>query len=76
MLAVARDEHAVALQTVNEPPPEEEGMAGGATSAASRGRRRPHRGSERATERPDGRAAECIPADEAGRAEKIATLAY
>ena len=34
MLAVARDEHAVALPTVNEPPPDEEG---------GRGRRRPRR---------------------------------
>ena len=29
MLAMARDEHAVALQTVNEPPPDEDGMGGG-----------------------------------------------
>jgi small subunit ribosomal protein S6 len=29
MLAMARDEHAVALQTVNEPPPDEDGMRGG-----------------------------------------------
>lgn len=28
MLAMARDEHAVALQTVNEPPPDEDGMGG------------------------------------------------
>jgi small subunit ribosomal protein S6 len=29
MLAMARDEHAVALQTVNEPPPDEDGMGMG-----------------------------------------------
>jgi hypothetical protein len=28
MLQLARDEHAVALQTVTEPPPDEEGLIG------------------------------------------------
>jgi small subunit ribosomal protein S6 len=45
MLQVARDEHAVALQTVNEPPAEE---AGGAGENGDRGPRRgpPRRGPE------------------------------
>ncbi len=37
MLAMARDEHAFALPTVNEPPPDEDGMGGG-----ERGERGPH----------------------------------
>ena len=37
MLAMARDEHAVALPTVTEPPPDEDGMGGG-----ERGERGPH----------------------------------
>jgi small subunit ribosomal protein S6 len=39
MLTMARDEHAVALQTVNEPPPEEEGHG----RDEERGRRGPSR---------------------------------
>jgi len=41
MLAVARDEHMVALPTVNEPPPDEEGSVTGEESGerGSRGRR-------------------------------------
>jgi small subunit ribosomal protein S6 len=43
MLTLARDEHAVALQTVNEPPPEEEGTGGGEGD----GERGPRRGPPR-----------------------------
>src|SRR6266852_5628125 len=39
MLAMARDEHAVALQTVNEPPSDDEEMLGG--GGGDRGRRGP-----------------------------------
>jgi small subunit ribosomal protein S6 len=41
MLAMARDEHAVALQTVTEPPPDEDGMGGmgGDDRGGSRSRR-------------------------------------
>jgi small subunit ribosomal protein S6 len=42
MLTMARDEHAVALQTVNEPPPEEEGLEGN-----TEGERGPRRGGPR-----------------------------
>ena len=38
MLAMARDEHAVALQTVTEPPPDEDGMGAAATITATVGR--------------------------------------
>ena len=38
MLAMARDEHAVALLTVNEPPPDEDGMG---RHGRRRSRRRP-----------------------------------
>jgi small subunit ribosomal protein S6 len=38
MLAMARDEHAVALQTVQAPPPEEEGMEGEAEQERPRRR--------------------------------------
>jgi len=41
MLTLARDERAVALQTVNEPPPDEEGTEGG------NGERGPRRGGRR-----------------------------
>lgn len=46
MLTMARDEHAVALQTVNEPPPEEEGLDGNVEGGGDRGPRRgpPRRG--------------------------------
>ena len=44
MLNVARDEHAVALQTVNEPPPDESGMGG------EEGERGPRRGGRRPVE--------------------------
>ncbi len=39
MLAVARDEHMVALPTVNEPPPDEEGAAVGGEERGERGPR-------------------------------------
>jgi small subunit ribosomal protein S6 len=39
MLAMARDEHAVALVTVNEPPPEEEGSESGVDLEGERPRR-------------------------------------
>jgi small subunit ribosomal protein S6 len=39
MLAMARDEHAVALQTVNEPPPDEDGMGMGGEDRGDRGMR-------------------------------------
>jgi hypothetical protein len=39
MLAVARDEHMVALPTVNEPPPEEDGAAAGGSEHGERGAR-------------------------------------
>jgi small subunit ribosomal protein S6 len=42
MLTLARDEHAVALQTVTEPPPEEEGLG-----EAPEGERGPRRGGRR-----------------------------
>jgi small subunit ribosomal protein S6 len=45
MLQLARDEHAVALQTVTEPPPDENGVGGG--EEGERGpRRRPPRPAE------------------------------
>jgi small subunit ribosomal protein S6 len=37
MLTMARDEHAVALQTVNEPPPEDDMMGGGDMDRGRRG---------------------------------------
>ena len=40
MLTMARDEHAVALQTVNEPPPEDDMMGGGDMDRGRRGGRR------------------------------------
>ena len=43
MLQLARDEHAVALQTVNEPPPDEHGGGGG----EGEGERGPRRGPRR-----------------------------
>jgi small subunit ribosomal protein S6 len=45
MLQLARDEHAVALQTVTEPPPDENGMGGG-----EEGERGPRRGGRRPPE--------------------------
>ena len=45
MLTLARDEHAVALQSVNEPPPEEEGRVGD-----GEGERGPRRGGRRPAE--------------------------
>jgi small subunit ribosomal protein S6 len=44
MLTMARDEHAVALQTVTEPPPDENGMGG------EEGDRGPRRGARRMAE--------------------------
>ena len=44
MLQLARDEHAVALQTVTEPPPDENGMGG------EEGDRGPRRGARRMAE--------------------------
>src|SRR5579884_1866304 len=41
MLTLARDEHAVALQTVTEPPPDEEGGEGGEGDRHRRGPRGP-----------------------------------
>ncbi len=46
MLQLARDEHAVALQTVTEPPPDENGMGGG----GEEGERGPRRGTRRPPE--------------------------
>jgi small subunit ribosomal protein S6 len=46
MLQLARDEHAVALQTVTEPPPDENGMGGG----GEEGERGPRRGARRPPE--------------------------
>jgi small subunit ribosomal protein S6 len=46
MLTLARDEHAVALQTVNEPPPEEEGGRPG-EGGVDGGDRGPRRGGPR-----------------------------
>src|SRR5579884_2208306 len=40
MLQLARDEHAVALQTVTEPPPDEEGLGGEELPEGERGHRR------------------------------------
>ena len=46
MLQLARDEHAVALQTVNEPPPDEPGAGGGDGEGERGPRRSPRRGPE------------------------------
>ena len=48
MLAMARDEHAVALQTVNEPPSDDEEMLGGGG-----GDRGPRRGGRRGEDKDD-----------------------
>jgi small subunit ribosomal protein S6 len=49
MLQLARDEHAVALQTVTAPPPDEEGLSGVAESAEVE-REKPRRASRRKEE--------------------------
>jgi small subunit ribosomal protein S6 len=49
MLQLARDEHAVALQTVTEPPPEEDGLGGEDLHETDRGPRRGPRRREEAT---------------------------
>jgi small subunit ribosomal protein S6 len=46
MLQLARDEHAVALQTVTEPPPEENGLGGEEMHDTDRPRRGPRRKEE------------------------------
>jgi small subunit ribosomal protein S6 len=46
MLQLARDEHAVALQTVTEPPPEENGLVGEEGREMERPRRGPRRKEE------------------------------
>jgi small subunit ribosomal protein S6 len=46
MLQLARDEHAVALQTVTEPPPEELGLGGEELHETDRPRRGPRRKEE------------------------------
>jgi small subunit ribosomal protein S6 len=48
MLQLARDEHAVALQTVTEPPPEEDGLGGEELHEHDRGPRRGPRRKEEA----------------------------
>src|SRR6516164_7572083 len=48
MLQLARDEHAVALQTVTEPPPDEHGLGGG-DDLGERGHRRSPRRKEEVT---------------------------
>ena len=48
MLQLARDEHAVALQTVTEPPPEEDGLIGEEIREVERPRRGPRRKEEAA----------------------------
>jgi hypothetical protein len=50
MLQLARDEHAVALQTVTEPPPDEDGLGGGGDRGGERGPRRGPRRKEEAAE--------------------------
>ncbi|HTU20405.1 MAG TPA: 30S ribosomal protein S6 [Gemmataceae bacterium] len=46
MLQLARDEHAVALQTVTEPPPDEDGLGGSDLHDGDRGHRRAPRRKE------------------------------
>ena len=50
MLQLARDEHAVALQTVTEPPPDEDGLGGGDDRGGDRMHRRGPRRKEEAAE--------------------------